>query len=118
LVLDGEEVELAHSTVQSGTFAFSPNGTRWALTARTGFLKLKGCVVVDGHSGPIYNALGTVAPVWNADGSALAYCAAPGLKTTFIVCDGREGQHSMGFVEGSLTWNPEGTVVGCIAHQD
>lgn len=118
LVIDGEESVLPFSLVQGGTLNFSPDGSRWALAARTGFLNIKGCVVVDGQSGPVYNALGTTPPVWNPAGDAVAYFVALGLKKTFIVCDGREGQHCTSFIDGSLTWNPEGSVVGCIAQQD
>src|SRR5688572_20217024 len=81
--------------------------------ARAGFLNLKGCVVVDGQSGPTYAGLGTTAPVWNPTGQALAYFAITGLKTTFIVCDGRAGQRCTAFVDGSLTWHAAGSMVGC-----
>ncbi len=118
LVLDGEEFGLPFAVVQGGTLSFSPDGSRWALAAHTGFLNLKGCVVMDGQNGPVYKALGTTAPVWNPAGDALAYFAAQGLKTTFIVCDGREGQPCTAFIDGSLTWNPDGEIVGCIAQQN
>lgn len=118
LVIDGEEIVLPAKTVQCETLAFSPDGKSWALAARAGFLGLKGRVIINGQSGPIYPALGTTAPVWNAQGDAVAYCMARGLKKTFIVCDGREGQPYGSFIDGSLTWNPGGNAAGCIAQLD
>jgi Tol biopolymer transport system component len=118
VVIDGEEHVLPFSVVQGGTLVFSPDGSRWALTARTGLLNLKGCIVVDGQSGPVYLGLGTTPPVWNPAGDALAYFVARGLKHTFIVCDGREGQRCTAFIDGSLSWSPDGEIVGCIAQQD
>ena len=118
VVIDGEEFGLPFSVVQGGTLSLSPDGTQWALAAHTGFLNLKGCVVVNGQSGPVYVALGTTAPVWNPLGDALAYFVARGLKHTFIVCDGREGQRCTAFIDGSLTWHPDGEFVGCIAQQE
>ncbi len=118
VVVDGEEFGLTFSTVQGGTLSFSPDGSRWALAARAGLLGLKGCVVQDGQAGPVYLALGTTPPVWSPNGYALAYFAGRGIKHTFVVCDGREGQKCTAFIDGSLTWHHEGQVVGCIAQQD
>ncbi len=117
LVVNGEETVLPAKTVQCETLAFSPDGKGWALAARAGFIGLKGRAIINGESGPIYPALGVTPPAWNAAGDAVAYCAGRNLKTTFIVCDGRDGGHYNAFIDGSLTWNPGGNVVGCIAHR-
>ncbi len=117
LVLDGTEHKVDAAAIQPGTLSLSPDGQHWALSARAGFLRLKGCVVIDGVAGPIQTALGTHPPVWNSGSDTVAYFSA-GLNKKRIICGTREGEPYKGFVDGSLTWNPQGTIVGGVALGD
>lgn len=119
VVLNGEEKRLDFATLRGGTLSLSPDGSRFAVVAHTGFLGVKGAVVVDGVAEPSYVAVGVSPPAWTPQGDAIAYCANLSLKQTAVVCHGRVGETHRATIDGSLRWNPDGTRVSCfVQHQD
>jgi Tol biopolymer transport system component len=118
LVLDGQEQEAKYRYIQKHAMAFSPDSKRLAFSARPGLLGLKGCVEVDGKTGPTYLAVDLSAPVFSPDSRRVAYMASPKWNRSLAVVDGVEGTACNKFSDGTLRFSPDGAFVVYLAEMN